>query len=211
MNEQMEMDSHLEFVFMQLLHEVNLVTLKWLTAHELFGVSEERVELLNRTAGGFFSVIQVSLRDDTFISLSRLTDPIQSAGKDNLTLLTLSEHLAQFRDRQFLESLQKQITDSIAKCEGIRIWRNKRLAHSDLNVLLKYDPSPLPGISVKQVDDAIRFIQDVINTFSQYFFGTINYFGTIIQTGGPDRLFHHLKIALAAQEREIEKKINLHG
>ena len=103
---------------------------------------------------------------------AKAIDPVQCAGKHNLSLLRLLEHIEQIHDPLFVESLQNQITEAIAKCETIRTWRNKRLAHSDLNTVLKCDAELLPGVSIDQVNDGAKSVQDVINMFIIHYFDT---------------------------------------
>jgi len=52
----------------------------------LFASGENIVEFLNRSAAGFFRTLEDLLADDILLSISRLVDPIQSFGKDNLAL-----------------------------------------------------------------------------------------------------------------------------
>lgn len=205
------MDPNLEAIFKPLLQEVALLTLKWQNVRELFVVSRERVEILNRTAGGFFGLVQITFRDDAFLALSRLTDPLQSGNKDNLTILRLLEHLDKNRNPTFYESLEKQTATAIERCKPFRLWRNKKLAHSDLGTALKFAPEPLPGVSVKEVNEAVQSLQIVMNSFNHYFFDTTTVFDSIIQSGGPDRLIHHLRKGLEAGEKELEDKINFQG
>jgi len=50
-----------------------------------FASGENIVELLNRSAGGFFGTFEDLLADDILLSISRLVDPKQTFGKDNLS------------------------------------------------------------------------------------------------------------------------------
>jgi len=47
----------------------------WVTYRQLFGTSPERVELLNRSAGGFFHSVQSLFMNDICLRICRLTDP----------------------------------------------------------------------------------------------------------------------------------------
>ena len=65
----------------------------WNTFHELFAHSEERMTLLNNIAPGFFRITQDLLIESVFLVISRLTDPIKSAGKENLSFLSFAQNL----------------------------------------------------------------------------------------------------------------------
>lgn len=73
-----------------LYNEVTWLHAKWKQYRLLFAESQERVDLLNDVAGFFFLLIQDVLWEDIILHIARLTDPPQSVGKDNLTLLRLA-------------------------------------------------------------------------------------------------------------------------
>jgi hypothetical protein len=202
---------YLHGLYKELVHDVTSVSLKWKTALQLFAVSEERIKLLNRTASGFFLVCQTTFRDDVFLSLSRLTDPLQSTGKDNLTLSRLTEHLDKMEHAELFEILEKKISLAIDNCKPFREYRHKTLAHTDLEKRLFLYRDPLPEISANQVNEAIQSVQDTLNTFGSYFFNTTTYFEEMIQTGGVDRLVYYLQKGLEAREKELQQKRDAHG
>ena len=57
---------------------------------QLFG-NTVRVDLLNRVGGAFFADVQQIFWDDVLLQMTRLTDPPQTRGKDNLTIQRLPE------------------------------------------------------------------------------------------------------------------------
>ena len=48
---------------------------RWKNFRDLYGASQERIDLLNRTAPTFFAVLGPILLDDVQLTLSKLADP----------------------------------------------------------------------------------------------------------------------------------------
>jgi hypothetical protein len=66
---------------------------RWIIYRQLFGTNKERVELLNKSAGTFFNVLQDVLLHDVQLSLSKLGDPAGSGSRENMTLEALHQVL----------------------------------------------------------------------------------------------------------------------
>jgi hypothetical protein len=202
------LDRDLRKLYDSLVNEVTLVSLKWQTAKDLFGHSQERVDLLNRTAVSFFQVCQSTFRDDTFIGLSRLTDPLQSAGKDNLSLDRLLESL----DRQVHSQLATDLAELISKakelCKPFREYRHKKLAHLDLDTVLNTQTDSLPTITIGETNRALKSVYDVLNRFGQHFFDTTTWFDKIIQQAGVDSLALYLERGERAFKEDRQRKLD---
>lgn len=66
---------------------------RWMIYRQLYGTSEQRVDLLNECAGTFANVLQNVLLHDVQLSLSKLGDPAGHGARTNLTLEALREAL----------------------------------------------------------------------------------------------------------------------
>ena len=86
-----DMGPELGPLYNELSDELVWLHAKWKQYRQLFGYSEERADLLNKASGYFFKIIQDALWDNIILHISRLTDPVKSAGKDNLTFLQLPD------------------------------------------------------------------------------------------------------------------------
>lgn len=128
----------------------------------LYGNPDD-VDLLNRFAGHFFGVLQTILWDDLLLCVTRLTDPPRSVGRDNLSIALLPDYC------EGLE-LRKKVEDGVDRAqvaaEFARDWRNRRISHTDLNLLMKADKDPLTLASVEKVTDALNAVHSVLNTIS---------------------------------------------
>jgi hypothetical protein len=72
-----------------LFQEVTALHLYWKEFLELFGIGDKRIDRLNRSAPGFFRMVQEQQFETNMMHIARLTDAPMSVGKDNLTLLKL--------------------------------------------------------------------------------------------------------------------------
>ena len=185
-----------------LYNEVSWLHAKWNQYRILYAESRERVESLNRIAGFFFRMIQNVLWEDVLMHIARLTDPPRSAGKDNLTLLRLSEAL----DEPTLSAEVEILVEEAKKAALFaRDWRNRRLAHTDLKLALEDRAEPLPGVSRHNVEQALAAIAAVLNKIWAHFSRAEVAFGLLIVHDDAESLAYYLKCAIDAKDRESEE------
>jgi AbiU2 len=141
----------------------------WIIYRQLYSKSSERVELLNESAGTFFSLLQNILMHDTVLAIARLTDRSEIRGRENLVLRQLVEKLDSSSYPDLMERLKVCLGAIDIKCEVFRTKRNRQVAHSDLMAALKVESDPLPGISRAMVEDALKAIREYMNEFENYF------------------------------------------
>ncbi len=121
------------------------------------------VELLSAIGGGgFIRDIQNILWDDLILRITRLTDPIQTARKDNLTVRKLPE---------FCENGLRSEVEDLVKSAGQRTafardWRNQHISHTDLTRAIDPDVEPLAPASLQQINAALNAIHAVLDRIS---------------------------------------------
>jgi hypothetical protein len=144
---------------------------------ELFGSKPSRVELLNQTAPAFFRLIQDSLWEITVLRIARLTDPAKSRGRANLTIRNLPDLVDDAIARQAVTAL---IDLAVSRASFCRDWRNRHIAHHDLDLALNRAAAPLEFASRQRVSEALSMIAKVLNYLEGYYAGSETYF-----KGGP--------------------------
>jgi hypothetical protein len=170
------MGSELGEIYHLLSDQVTWLHLKWDTLCELFA-NRETVDLLNSAAPAFFHELQRQMREDIFLHLCRITDPPISGGKSTLTLRRLPGLVS---DRGMRLSLEAMVDNAVKRTEFARDWRNRRLAHIELN-----RSQPLASMSRKKAEDALDAIRKVMNRLEQtYLNKTVSYQDTIPDLGG---------------------------
>jgi len=180
--------------------EVTWLHAKWNQYRILFAESPGRIELLNSVAGFFFHVIQVVLWEDVVLHIARLTDPPQSAGKDNLTLLRLADTVKEPALSLELRNLAEQAK---AAADFARDWRNRHLSHRDLALAVDDRVTPLPGISREKIDRALAGVGAVLNKVESHFWQSEIAFGQVIPPlDDAESLVHYLQAAVDAERRQ---------
>src|SRR6266581_7125773 len=100
----------------------------------LYAHSAERLQLLNRVAPQFFWQQQATMCEDILLALARITDPPRSVGKEHLTIRGLDRIMP---DQALTQEVRDLIAAAVSNCSFARDWRNRRLAHNDLDLKLK--------------------------------------------------------------------------
>ena len=160
-------------MYSALWQEVAWINKKWNQYIELFGTSPDRIELLNRAAPSFFRTVQDSLLEDVLLHLARLTDRPKSAGRQNLSLCHLSQVLA---SSPIAANATALATGALTACEFARDWRNRRLAHRDLDLAVGLNPQPLAPASRASVRAAIASLGELLNSVSLHYFDSTTMF-----------------------------------
>lgn len=189
-----------------LVNECSLLHLEWAEYKVLFGTSADRIGLLNQAAPAFFGLLQNAQWETVLLHIARLMDPVRSGGrgKDNVTLLrlpSLVDDAIRFKIDILLSVAQQ-------KCGFSLDWRNRRIAHNDLDLALKNSAESLPSASRLIVDSALEAIAAVLNVVESHYRNgaTVAYQHVIEPLGGAMALLQILTDGLeahAASERRL--------
>jgi hypothetical protein len=191
--------------FHALWKEVVWLHWNWAEYVELFGSKPTRIELLNQAAPAFFRMIQDLLWEETLLRIARLTDASKSggrAGRANLTIRNLPELVDDSEARQVATAL---IETAVRKASFCRDWRNRHIAHRDLNLALDKSASPLETASRKQVNEALSAIADVLNNVDGHYMDSATYFGGGAGIGNAVSLLHVVDDGLRAEKARAER------
>lgn len=146
----------------RLWQEVAYLHWKWQEFIELFGRDPSDVEVLNQVAPSFFRMLQDMWWHDVMLHIARLTDSPESGrkGKTNFTLMRLplliDEQALNNQVTKELESLKVQV-------QRFRDWRNRRIAHRDLDLLFSGQTPPLPSVGRRHLEEVLQAIMHVMN------------------------------------------------
>lgn len=192
-----QMGDALGSVYHALWNELAWLYAKWGEYVVLFGTKSSRVELLNQAAGFFFRIIQDSLWEDVLLHIARLTDSPKSAGKENLTIRRVLNLIEDETTRKRIEEL---VNLSIEKANFCRDWRNRHIAHKDLNLALKNGAEPLEFASREKVKEALSAISDVLNAISNRYMDSTTEFEGIGNVNNAESLLYVLEDGIRADE-----------
>jgi len=146
--------------YAELWQELAQLNITWSEFIELYGTKPSRIELMNRSAGHFFRMVQDSLWEGLMLHIARLTDRPVVLGRTNLTLHNLPALIPDATLKRKIEALCLEATD---KTKFARDWRNRHIAHRDLDLALGTTAKPLPPVEIKQVNDALECFTEMLN------------------------------------------------
>lgn len=190
-------------------NEVTWIHAKWIVYRQIFASSEDNIELLNQSASFFFGIVQQTFFEDTLLGISRLTDPAKSFGKDNRSLAQLISKLSELDYQELAKDLGNDLSLIITSCESFREWRNRKIAHSDLDIALKVSSDPLPGISRATIEKSLEKVRDFMNRINNHFFDSHTIYEHFITHSGGDVLLGKLKIAEEVENTKRKKYLDL--
>jgi HEPN superfamily AbiU2-like protein len=195
-----KMGEEIGAVYSTLWQEVAWINQKWAQYVELFGISPERIDLLNRAAPSMIRTVQDTLWEDVLLHLARLTDPPKSMGRGNLSVRHLAALLASSPINANVESLA---TAALAACEFARDWRNRRLAHRDLDLALGQSVQPLAPASRAAVKVSLAALEELLNAVSLHYLDSTTFFH--LGPGGEDAvsLLYLLKDGLQSRDDRL--------
>jgi hypothetical protein len=150
--------------------KIQLVTLhtRWQDYKNLYGHSQERVELLNQCAGGFFHSIQFAMLQQIELCMVRLLDPHkQGKSNKNMTFQRLV-HLTEVVYPESQVNRLRQMLDNALKCSSrLQTRRRKVVAHLDVQAIQNEDQVILEWPRIEEVDASLEALVDLANAFEQ--------------------------------------------
>jgi hypothetical protein len=197
-----KMGAQLGVHYSALWQEVALLYRNWGEYTALFGTKPSRIELMNRAAPYFFRMVQDDLLNATLLHVARLTDPPTTAGHTNLTIKGLPD-LIEHEDTK--SAVKKLIENALADAEFCRDWRNRRIAHRDLDVALEQSATELAMANRKRIKDAMAAIAAVLNAVSGHYLKSETRFDVTGTRGGSVPLLYVLHAGLKAQDERAER------
>jgi len=189
-------------VYDALHNEYAWLIVKWRQFVELYGITSERVDLLNRAAGLFFRVVQDSLFEDVLLTLARFTDTPRSMGEVNLTIQALPPLV---RDPVLRDDMEALTGAARVATDFARDWRNRRIAHRDLALAVKGEAQPLALATRSQVEEALKAVSRVLNRVHEFYFESEIRYDIISLATDAVSLLYVLRDGVEAEERLQER------
>jgi hypothetical protein len=188
-------------IYQTLCDDVSWLHLKWKQYRTLFVESQEHIDLMNRVGGMFFFIIQEVLHDDVLMHIARLVDRKRHKDKENLSLLQLASTV-QVKAPNISGEIHILVNQARKKARFVEDWRNRRLAHSSLDVALGRKSKELPEIEVEQIEGFLGALRDVLNKIKDHFWKVADSF-IICADRDAEYLMHFLKLAVDQQNKSL--------
>lgn len=124
----------------------------------LFAKDRERVDLMNQNCGTFFKNVQDHFFRGIILGICRLTDPLKSMGKKNLTIQMLPKLIT---DDELAAELRLLVDRAVTLSSFAKERRNKVITHNDLNFHVS-NASLIHISSLRKMREAILAIHEPI-------------------------------------------------
>ncbi len=199
-----KMGEPLGSLFEALWQEVAWLYREWNEYVALFGTKPSRVTLLNKAAPTFFRLVQDSLREGVLLHIARLTDPITSPGKPRKSNLTIHALAPLIRETDVAHKVRDLAQKALEASDFCRDWRNRHIAHRDLDLALSTGANSLKPASREAVKVSLDRITDVLNAVSSHYMESTLFFETPDHPGGAVSLLYLLEdgIKVEAERRK---------
>jgi hypothetical protein len=161
--------SHISEVFEKLKIEVTWLHVWGKIYRQLFAHSGKRIDLLNECASTFFYLIQETLINEVQVYICKLTDHACTGRNENLSFEQLQRRVEEHGEIQLSADLQNLLDELYDKSQDFRTWRNKRLAHLDINTVMQSNINVMPEISHQMIEEALRLLRKYMNTIDGYY------------------------------------------
>lgn len=175
----------------------------WQQDRTLFGMKPSRIDLMNEAAPLFFQIVHRLLFEDTLLAIARLIGPPGSGRKSNLTIQRFPVLLV---DPSVRGEVCPLIEKAKASGEFAVQWRNRRLAHRDLELSLGASPQPLPPATRQLVDESLSALRDVLNQIEVRFCRAHTLYADSPMLGDAKALLYVMRDGLLRRREKFERR-----
>lgn len=188
-----------EEIFDAIAKEVSYINLHWQYLTELFfdKHSGNAQQILNQASPLFFNLTLQLFYDHILLRIAKLTDNATQGSNKNLSIKNLTSKLPPKTLSQ-IEDILAKITSNT---KGIKMHRNKRIAHNDLDALLS--KINLPQIFETEISLAIDGLNELLNVISlEHFEFSRNHRISVPPFCEPSHLLDILKLGVKNHAKE---------
>ena len=155
-----KMESEVRKLFWTLHKEVLYLFYRWKIYGQLFGSGGDNLNLLNQSGSNVFALLQNLIMDDVFLTLCRLTDPVQTSGHKNLSLRYLLGKIGATLPDTLRKDLKRKLARLDKTNKNIRDHRRRRIAHLDLRYATEAEA--LPPVMQGDLDDSLQVLESIM-------------------------------------------------
>ena len=190
------MGEELGGLFHVLSNELTSIHVRWKQYRILFGDKPSRVDLLNEAAPFFFRTVQDVLFEETLLAIARLVGPAGSRGKPNLSVMRLPE-LIEDQDRRAMSA--NLVASAVSAAAFASDWRNRHIAHRDLDLSLRQAARPLEPASRQSVEAALESLRTLMNEVERAYMQATTAYDLASVLGGAETLLDVVRDGVAAE------------
>lgn len=196
------MDQDLGELFYTISAELTWVHWRWEQFRILFASKPSRIELLNECAPHFFYIVHRVLFEDALLGIARLVGPLKSSDKPNLTVRRFPSLIA---DSGLSDEVCELVQGAVKSAEFAVDWRNRRIAHRDLDSALNHSVRALEPATREKVDGALSRLRDVMNRIELALCGEFTAYSYGFTAGDAKALLYVIRAGLQQRRDRYER------
>ena len=182
-------------------NECALLHIKWEEYMEMFGKGQAEFDVMNEVAPGFFKSVQDMSWENILLHLCKFADPAKVGPRRTLSL----DALLSMSASQGVPELKKLVSEARLKMKFAQDWRNRTIAHSDLEHALDKTAKPLAFASRAKIQDALAAIVAVLEAIEFRFTGSGLGFGGPSWNWGGTYLLSELRLVTRLRKERDER------
>jgi hypothetical protein len=160
--------------------------------------------VMEHSAATFFEITGIALQREVTMTVARLSDPPQVGKYPTICIRRLVDSIPSTCGIEVRAKLLADVAEIESRSEPIRAWRDKYIAHNDLDESVSEDP--LQEFSIEVIRDLVKRLGILIEatgdalSLSKVFKPHI-----VLQVDGGKRLLHVLRLGIAADDDSWER------
>ena len=162
----------------------------WQQYRQLYADTPDTVDLLNRTAGLFFRIVQGQLWDSVLLGICRITDPAKQGKNKNLTVWSLHDLIT---DAGLQVEVHKCCQAAYDASELARSHRNKRIAHQDHDYRMNPTANPLSTVTRDAIEEMLKALRTGMNRIENHYMSSITCYEEVGGLSGAGTLVSKLR------------------
>lgn len=139
----------------------------------LFGTNQERFDIMNKSAPHFFNIAQQAFWEKIILGVARITDRPKTFGKSNASMAGLGMLL---EDKQLANKFREAMENVEKETGFCRDWRNRIIAHKDLQHQIDGTLKPLLPASRLGIKNALKSLSKALNVVSLHYLDSTTMF-----------------------------------
>jgi hypothetical protein len=163
-----KMGDELGSIFHRLWNQCVLLHMRWDDYADMFGTGPDDFTLLNEVAPGFFKSVQDTSWEWILLKLCHFSDGAVVAHRRTLSLDTLLKT----KGGETVPNLKNLVEIARQSTKFAKDWRDRHIAHADLEYELEKNLKPLAAASRAQVRVSLQEIDAVLRAVSMHFMDT---------------------------------------
>jgi hypothetical protein len=195
------MGEELGFIYERLDNQLCWILMQLTQFTELFSVSQDRIDLMNKSCNTFFNHFQIVQLNHIHISIATCFDAPSMQKNQNISIKTFPSLI----DKSIKEEVNKLLNDIQSPLQKLIDRRNKQLVHFDLDTAtnnINY------GVSISELREILENMGEILNTISSHYMNnTTTHYNSIEDSSNALAILYCMNDTVLFREAHLERTL----